>query len=176
MLLFHRPRRLALHTLCAEVQGGGRFKHAFKRDNHEWLLASGMTWLVKHIRNLPFVQGLFHGSCLWRALQASPPLGCSGAPLGQINSPFAAAKQHGLNGDGGWWFTPVLLKIRNLGLSHLHWKFWQILEHLGVWIQGRQHYLLSQEKTSQDRWDLWKTVEADLCMKVWYYPAVTSAT
>lgn len=48
----------------AEEQGGGGFKHALKRDNHEQLLASNMTWLVEHTRNLPFVQGWLHGSSL----------------------------------------------------------------------------------------------------------------
>lgn len=49
--------------------------------------------------------------------------------------------QHSHGGDGAWWFIP-LLKMR-----HPCWKFWEILQLLGVWIQRWQHYLLHQEKT-----------------------------
>lgn len=71
-MLFQRPRRLALHTPCAKQQGGGGFKHkgtTFERDNHEQLLAIEMTLLVEPIRNLPFMQGLPHGSSLWAAVE-----------------------------------------------------------------------------------------------------------
>lgn len=165
-MLFQRSRRLALHDPHAEEQAGGVLKHAFERDNHEQLSASDMTWVVEHIRNLLFFQGLLHSGSLRRALQASPPSGCGGAPLGQIHSHFTAEKQHGFSSDCGWWLTPALLLIRNLGLSNLRYKFWQILECLSVWIQGWQHHLLSQKKNSHDKWDLWETVEADVRMKV----------
>lgn len=110
LMLFQRPRRFAPHALHAEEQGGGGFKRAFESANHEWLSVGDMTRVVKHIRNLPFIQGLLHGSSLWRALQVPPPSGRGGAPLGQINSPFTAAKRHGLNCDYSWCFTPVFLK------------------------------------------------------------------
>lgn len=110
LMLFQRPGRFAPHAPHAEEQGGGGFKCAFESANHEWLSVSDMIRVVKHIRNLPFIQGLLHGSRLRRTLQVSPPSGRGRAPLSQINSPFTAAKQHGLNCDYSWWFTPVFLK------------------------------------------------------------------
>lgn len=71
-MLFQRPRRLALHTPHAKQQGGGGFKHkgtTFERDNHEQLSAIKMTLLVEPIKNLPFIQGLPHGSSLWAAVE-----------------------------------------------------------------------------------------------------------
>lgn len=138
----------------------------FEKDNHEWLSGSNMTWLVEHIRNLPFVQGLLHGSSLQRALQASPSSGCGEAPLGQINSHFTAEKQHGPSSECDWLLIPALQMIRNLGLNHLHYKFWQILERLSVWIQGWQHHLLLQKKNGHDKWVLQETVEADIYIKM----------
>lgn len=70
--------------------------------------------------------------------------------------------QHSHGGDGAWWFIP-LLKMR-----HPCWKFWEILQLLGVWIQRWQHYLLHQEKTNQDKWNPCETTEAGVCRKVWY--------
>lgn len=78
-----------------------------------------MTLLVEPLRNLPFIQGLPHGSSLWMAGQASPPSGCSGAPLDQTNSPFTATKPHSHGGDSAWWVNP-LLKIKHLGLNNPH--------------------------------------------------------
>lgn len=66
--------------------------------------------------------------------------------------------------------------MTHLGLSRPHWKFWEILELLGVWIQGWQHYLLCQKKINQDKWNPCETTAAGVCMKVWYNPAVTSVT
>lgn len=74
---------------------------------------------------------------------------------------------HRHNDDSAQWFTP-LLKIRHLGLSHPRWKFWEILELLGVWIQGWQQYLLHQERINQDKWNPCETTEAGVCMKEWY--------
>lgn len=126
-----------------------------------------MTLLVEPLRNLPFIQGLPHGSSLWMAGQASPPLGCTGAPLDQTNSPFTATKPHSHGGDSAWWVNP-LLKIKHLGLNNPHWNFWEMLELLGGWIQGWQHYLLHQEKTNQDKWNPCETTEAGVHVKVWY--------
>lgn len=164
-MLFQRPRRLALHSPHAKQEEGGGFKHkgtTFERNNQEQLSAISVTSGTC----------LSSRDCLMVAAygqQGRHPLlwAASGGPLGQIKSPFAASKQHSHNGKSAWWFT-LLLKIRHLGLSNPHWKFWEILELLGVWIQGWQHYLLHQEKIKQDKWNPCETTEAGVHMKVWY--------
>lgn len=165
-MLFQRPGRLALHAPCAKQQGGGGFKPkgtAFERDSQGQLLAINMTLLVQPLRNLPFIQGLPHGSS--RAGISSS--GLQWSSLGSDQFSFCCYNQHSHSGDGAWWFTP-LLKMRHLGPSHPCWKFWEILQLLGVWIRRWQHYLLHQEKINQDKWNPCETTEAGVCMKVWY--------